>query len=158
MASHSDRLESNLRKKTELLDRIYACNDRLRDRLNGERIDYEDYDEYLEEKGALLEELDLLETESDHIYKEVTDASHILIAEEEQKKRILSLVSEINGKIEAVREIEAGMKSAVDSFFVEKRMDIRNSRKHINLVSSYHRSRNYSVTEENSILDIKIRY
>ena len=138
MEEHLDKLEKILKRKSNILSRIYEINDEIRSSSDPAKADYEDYDSYIEEKGTLLDELDALDTESDEIteylqgHREVIDKM-----DPRDRERMLNLMSEINGRIEAVRNIEGSVKEDLDQFFRLKRDQIRDSRKQVKVLQAY---------------------
>ncbi|MCR4595898.1 MAG: hypothetical protein K5673_03850 [Lachnospiraceae bacterium] len=138
MKSYPDRLISNLKYKSDILERIYESDERLRESININDSELEDYDDYLDEQEALMTELDESDAETDEIYAYFEDHPDIReSATSHQKTQIRDLISGINGKIEAVRDIESQVRNLTNDLLRNKREQIGSSRKNIRALQAY---------------------
>ncbi|MCR5595218.1 MAG: hypothetical protein K6G12_05175 [Lachnospiraceae bacterium] len=154
--SYIDKLENNLMAKVRLLEKIYECDERLNKVIDVDKSSFEDYDTYIEEKELLLDELDKLDKEADEITKYLeNNKTRIDLVPADRRAKIMSLVSEVAGKTEAVRDIESRIRLVTDRFFENRRTDIRNSRRNLKVVQSSYGLRNALATDETSRFDAK---
>lgn len=152
----ADRLEDNLKKKVELLEHIYESDDRIRKMTDPEKSEFEDFDAYLYEMQDMIEELEENDNETDEIrsYLE-THKEELNSISNEQSNRIRRLLSEIEGKTQAVRDIELQAKQIVDDFLKKKRTDIKNVRKQSRVVQNIYTPQRIMTSEEMITFDTK---
>ncbi len=155
MTGHIDRLENNLKHQIEVLEKIFESNKRLIDTDQAARSKAETYDDYLEEQNSYLDELDDLDLEFDEIYGFVSSHQNMLgSVRDESKIKIRNLLSEINGKSEAVRELELRSRDIVDTFLAGRKTELSETRRTTRVLSDHYRMDRYRSTADNSIFDV----
>ena len=156
MNSYADRLEINLKNKISLLEQIYECDDRIRTDVNPDQSDFEDLDDYLSDMDSLQEKLDLLNEETDSIVEYLTaNQSELNSISNVQADRIRKLLLQIQGKAEAVEDIEKRVKTITDKMLRVKRDSIKTSRRQTRVLKSNYAPQQIMTVAEMSSFDTK---
>ena len=155
MTGHIDRLENNLKHQIEVLEKVFESNKRLVDLDQTARSKPETYDDYLEEQNSYLDGLDDLDREFDEIYSFINSHQGMLgSVSNESRIHIRNLLSEINGKAEAVREIEIRARDIVNTFLDGRKSELSETRRTTRVLSDHYRMDRYRSTADNSIFDV----
>lgn len=152
MAEQVDRLEENLKQQVGVLESIYDSDRRFADRFSAETGGLGQYDEYIEEQNAYIERLVELDRQYDEIYANLK-VSHETVRSEAQRQNIMSLVNEIEGKIQAVNSIEEKTRSISEEFFKKHKTDIAKSRKTARVIQNHYRPNPGHMQMDTSIFD-----
>ena len=155
MLSYSDRLEDNLRKKVDVLEKIYESDKRFEETFNDGASNLEQYDEYLIDQGSYMEDLDDLDAEYDGLFEYLTKhKDEVRSVQPTQKARIDSLIKEIEGKIQAVNDAEAKVRTLTGEYFRNRKSELASSRKTARVIQNHYRSAPIPVPGTNSMFDI----
>lgn len=155
-ASYADRLENLLKRKIELLELIYESDARIRETSKAGNTSYDLYDDYLAESENYLENLDHADEESDEIINYLKSHSdEIKRISTLQSQKIRSLLLEIEGKTEAVRQIEDQIKEQVAVFIRDRRNEIRVARMQSKVVGGHYAPQGIMSREEMTTFDTK---
>lgn len=147
-----DRIEYNLRRKIDILEKIYESDKRIVEKLADPGFGFEIYDEYLEEQDEYENTLTELDREYDDILSGA-NAGALKNISATVREKILKLVNEMNGKAEAVSALEKQTRAAVESYMNKRKNEINISRRNVRNIQSSYRPQNYSQTSEISIFD-----
>ena len=155
MENYPDRLERNLTKQVDLLERIYQSDKRLIDLLDSDKTGMDLYDEYIKEQDSLMNELDELDSEYDTIYAYISEhKEEVSRIKPDQRSRIRRLTNEVSGKSEAVRDIESRVKQLVSDSIGRSRSGLAESRRNAMVIQKHYRGTNASIEADNTTFDI----
>ncbi len=154
MSSYTDKLEENLRQKIDVLEKAYESDVRFENTFDVNNGTLEQYDEYLIEQDSYISTLEDLDVEYDRLYEYL--ASHraeLETADRETRNRLNSLINEVDGKLQAVREAESKVKAITDTYFKTSRSRIAVSRKNTRVIQSNYGTVPSLVAADNSMFD-----
>ena len=123
-------LEESLRRKLQVMDEIQKYNLRQQEIFQADNVDLERFDEYVEEKGRLIEQLTALDNGFEKLYANV--AEELKGNREQYAKQIKTLqglVTEVTDTSVAIQAQEARNKKQVEAFFVKERKKLHMNRK-----------------------------
>lgn len=139
--SYLQVLVESLERKCEVLDKIIEVDDRQSMLTVSPQMDVQAYDETMEEKGRLIEELNKLDEGFTTTYEIVKDE---LVSDPTKYREIVARMKElIRATIDKGVTIEAKEsrnKMALDSFFKSKRSEVRGQRVSANIATKYYKS------------------
>ncbi len=134
-------LEESLEKKSRLLDRIAESSDRQRELLARERMDPEAFDECVDEKGRLIEELESLDEGFEALYDRVREELEGNRARyRTQIERMKKLITAITEKSVSIQATEARNKKRLEEYFSGERAGIGSGRKSSRAAYDYYKS------------------
>ena len=119
-------LEESLRRKLQVMDEIQKYNLRQQEIFQADNVDLERFDEYVEEKGRLIEQLTALDNGFEKLYANV--AEELKGNREQYAKQIKTLqglVTEVTDTSVAIQAQEARNKKQVEAFFVKERKKLQ---------------------------------
>ena len=154
MPTYPERLEHNLKKQIDSLEKLYESDRKLIETSDGSESNTLIYEEYVSEQEDLIRELDGLDRELDNIYgylsehKDITDT-----ISQAQRNHIRNLTSEIDGKIQALQEYEAKAKSVIDGHLNVKRSELAVTRKNVRVLQNHYSPAGIASAEATSIFD-----
>lgn len=139
------RLEQNLIRKSELLDKLQELNDRQLTFFDDSDMEAEEFDNYMEEYEERLQELTTLNEEADELYKSLqseqfSESGPYAIQIDTLKK----LISEVADKTSFYQEKEESVKRNLEDYFDGERKSIGSGRKTSKAALDYYRSMNRS--------------
>lgn len=138
-------LEESLRRKLQVMDEIQKYNLRQQEIFQADNIDLERFDEYVEEKGRLIEQLTALDNGFEKLYANV--AEELKGNREQYAKQIKTLqglVTEVTDTSVAIQAQEARNKKQVEDFFVKERKKLHMNRKTSKAAINYYKTMNKS--------------
>lgn len=134
-------MQEGLEKKITILKSISEMNGKQKTILEDEKMQLEDFEATLEDKGKLVEALIALDNGFEAVYDRVKDG---LVANRTaysmQIKRMQELISEVTDLSVKVQSEEARNKELVQKRFQRLRQNITETRKNSKAVSNYYRS------------------
>lgn len=139
------RLEQNLLKKDELLDRIYELFDKQSVLLDEIDMETELFDNCMDEQDQLLQQVVALNEEADELYeclhlKKLTlDGSYA-----EQIERLKALLSKVMDKNESLQKKEQSNKQKLEVYFQNERKNFGTGRRSSKAALDYYKSMNRS--------------
>ena len=137
MSSYIERVEENLKQKIHILEQAYESDVRFMQNTDVDNGSLEQYDEYLEEQDSYLSTLEDLDAEYDRIYEYLAANKEILTrADQSVKDRLNSLISEVNGKLQAVRDAESKVREITENYFKNRKNRIAISRKNTRVIQN----------------------
>ena len=140
MADYLDLLEESLVKKIKVLDEIGEFNLKQKSVFTTyrERPDLDQFDEYIEEKDRLINELNVLDDGFEALYERVADTLKTdREANASRIKRLQNLIREITDKSSSLQAQEAENKKLMEEFFKNVRSGIGKERTSLNAAYSY---------------------
>ena len=136
-------LEESLRKKLQVMAEIRSYNLRQQEIFQSGKADLDKFDEYVAEKGALIEKVTELDTGFERLYVRVAEelkANRDKYAE--QIKTLQALVTEVTDASVEIQAQEARNKKLVEDFFRRSREDIGRSRQNSRAAYDYYKNMN----------------
>ena len=138
-------LEESLRRKLQVMDEIQKYNLRQQEIFQADNVDLERFDEYVEEKGTLIEQLTALDNGFEKLYANVAEelkGNREQYAE--QIRTLQGLVTEVTDTSVAIQAQEARNKKQVEAFFVKERKKLHMNRKTSKAAINYYKTMNKS--------------
>lgn len=134
-------LEESLQNKLQVMDEIQQYNLRQQEIFQSEEVDLDRFDEYVEEKGNLIEKLSSLDNGFERLYakvaKELADNRDKYT---DQIKRLQKLVTKVTETSVTIQAQEARNKKLIEDFFQRARDGIRNDRKTSKAAYDYYKN------------------
>lgn len=140
MADYLELLEESLVKKIKVLDEIGEFNLKQKNVFTtySERPDLDEFDECIEEKDRLIEELNMLDEGFETLYQRVADTLKTdREANAPRIKRLQDLIREITDKSSSLQAQEAENKKLMEGYFKNVRSGIGKERTSLNAAYSY---------------------
>lgn len=138
-------MEESLEKKLQILEGIQGYNLRQQEILQAQEVELEQFDECVDRKGELIEELTALDSGFETLYenlsKELQDgrekyAEHI--------RRLQELVSEVMDRSVTIQAQEARNKKLVEDYFRRERKQLGQTRKNSQAAFDYYKNMSQS--------------
>lgn len=138
-------LEESLRKKLRVMAEIKKYNLNQQEIFRSEDVDLDKFDEYVAEKGRLIDELSALDNGFEALYANVArelEGERSKYAE--QIKTLQRLVTEVTDTSVAIQSQEIRNKKLIEDYFKKERDGIRMNRKTSKAAIDYYRNMNKS--------------
>lgn len=149
-------LEESLQKKLQVMDEIEQYNTRQQELFQSEEVDIDRFDEYVEEKGKLIEKLTALDNGFESLYakvaKELEDNREQF---KDQIKHLQELVTKVMDTSVAIQAQEARNKKLVEDFFRKEKEGIRAGRQSSKAAYDYYKNMNRSSVVLPQFMDSK---
>ena len=149
-------LEESLQNKLQVMDEIQQYNLKQQELFQSEEADIDRFDEYVEEKGRLIEKLTALDNGFESLYAKV--AKELEGNREQYKdqiKRLQELVTKVMDTSVTIQAQEARNKKLVVDFFRKEREGIRAGRQSSKAAYDYYKNMNRSSVVLPQFLDSK---
>ena len=149
-------LEESLRKKLQLLDQIADYNERQREIFRSEKAAFDQFDESIEEKGKLIDQITKLDDGFEKLYAGVAEelkGNKDKYAQ--QIKKLQLLVQQVTDKSVAVQAQEVRNKELIEEYFARERANIRQGRRNSKAAYNYYSNVNKSAYLSPQFLDSK---
>jgi predicted nuclease with TOPRIM domain len=140
MADYLDLLEESLVKKIKVLDEIGEFNLKQKSLFTtySEKPDFDQFDEYIEEKDRLIEELNMLDEGFEALYERVAETLKTnREANASRIKKLQDLIREVTDKSSTLQAQEAENKKLMEGYFKNVRSGIGKERTSLNAAYSY---------------------
>lgn len=138
-------LEESLRKKLQVMVDIQKYNLRQQEIFQSGNVDIEKFDEYVAEKGGLIDRLTALDNGFEKLYAQVAEE---LKGNREQYagqiKVLQGLVAEVTEASVGIQAQEARNKNLIEAYFKNERDSIRRGRKSSKAAINYYKNMNKS--------------
>ena len=134
-------LEESLQKKLQVMAKIQDYNLRQQEIFRSDNVELDKFDEYVAEKGALIDELTALDNGFETLYGKV--AEELADNREryaEQIKRLQELVSRVTEESVGIQAQEARNKKLVEDYFRRERNNLNRNRKSSKAAYDYYKS------------------
>ncbi len=134
-------LEESLNKKLQIMAKIQEYNLRQQEIFSSDNVEMDKFDEYVDEKGALIEEVSALDNGFETLYRNLAEE----LAGNRQKyatqiKRLQELVTRVTEESVSIQAQEARNKQLIEQFFSKQRMGIKKSRVASKAAYDYYKS------------------
>lgn len=149
-------LEESLLKKLQVMDEIEQYNTRQQELFQSEEVDIDRFDEYVEEKGKLIEKLTALDNGFESLYAKVAkELEGNRETYKDQIKHLQELVTKVMDTSVTIQAQEARNKKLVEDFFRKEREGIRAGRKSSKAAYDYYKNMNRSAVVLPQFMDSK---
>lgn len=149
-------LEESLRKKLQVMAEIQKYNLRQQEIFQLGKADIDRFDEYVEEKGELIDKLTALDSGFEKLYAKVEQQ---LKGNREkfaaQIKTLQALVTEVTEKSVQIQVQEARNKKLIEEYFCKEREGIRMGRKSSQAAIGYYKTMSKSAVMPPQFMDSK---
>lgn len=134
-------LEESLRSKLQVMDEVQQYNLRQQEIFQADEVDMDRFDEYVEEKGALIEKLNDLDDGFESLYQKVAEE----LAENRDQYRdqircLQELVAKVTEASVSIQAQEARNKKLVEDFFRKERESLRDGRRSSKAAYDYYKN------------------
>lgn len=149
-------LEESLRRKLQVMSEIQEYNLRQQEMFQSDKVELDRFDEYVEEKGNLIEKLTALDNGFEKLYANVAEelkGNREQYAE--QIRTLQGLVTEVTDTSVAIQAQEARNKKLIEDFFVKERKNLHMNRKTSKAAIDYYRTMNKSAVMMPQFMDSK---
>ena len=134
-------LEESLQKKLQVMAKIQDYNLRQQEIFRSENVELEKFDEYVAEKGALIDEVTALDSGFETLYAKVSaDLAENRDKYADQIKRLQELVSRVTEESVSIQAQEARNKKLVEDYFSRERTNIGRNRRSSKAAYDYYKS------------------
>lgn len=149
-------LEESLRNKLQVLGEIQEYNLRQQRIFQSDEVDMSKFDEYVAEKGALIDKVNALDKGFERLYVKVSaELKGNRERYAEQIKVLQQLVSEVTAQSVAVQAQEARNKQLIESFFKKEKEGIRKGRVSSKVAYDYYKNMSKSSVVMPQFMDSK---
>ena len=149
-------LEESLRKKLQVMAEIQTYNLRQQEIFQSESVDMNRFDEYVDEKGALIDRLTALDRGFEKLYDKVArqlkDNREQYASQIGELQRLVTEVTDMSVQIQAQ---EARNKKLIEDYFRRERDGIRNGRKSSRAAINYYKNMSNSSVVMPQFMDSK---
>ena len=149
-------LEESLRKKLQVMGEIQDYNLRQEEIFKSENVDLDQFDNYVEEKGQLVDKLTALDNGFEQLYAKV--AAELKDNREkyaDQIKTLQGLITEVTDANVLIQTQEARNKKLIEDYFRKEREGIRQGRKSSKAAINYYRTMRKSSAGMSLYMDSK---
>ena len=149
-------LEESLRSKLQVMDEIQQYNLRQQEIFQAEEVDIDRFDEYVEEKGNLIEKLNGLDNGFESLYAKVAkELSENRDQHKEQIKQLQELVAKVTETSVSIQAQEARNKKLIEDFFKKTKETLRSGRKSSKAAYDYYKNMSKSSVVLPQFMDSK---
>lgn len=149
-------LEESLRSKLQVLDEIQQYNLRQQEIFQSEEVDIDRFDEYVEEKGNLIDKLNSLDNGFESLYAKVSkQLSENRDQYKDQIKQLQELVAKVTESSVSIQAQEARNKKLIEDFFRKTREELGLGRKSSKAAYDYYKNMSKSAVVLPQFMDSK---
>lgn len=149
-------LEESLQKKLQVMDEIQQYNLRQQEIFQADEVDMDRFDEYVEEKGNLIDKLNSLDNGFESLYAKVAkELEGNRDKYKDQIKRLQELVTQVTETSVTIQAQEARNKKLIEDFFQKTRENIRSGRKSSKAAYDYYKNMSKSSVVLPQFMDSK---
>ncbi len=149
-------LEDSLKKKIQVLDRIKELSDMQWNAMSGDDVQLEDFDSFIDKKGELIEELEMLDSGFESLYNKVEEE---LTGNKgkyaDQIRRMQALIREITEKSNSIQAKEERNRDLIGKYFDKRRGEVREGRVNSKAAMNYYKVQSNSSYVDSQFLDSK---
>lgn len=156
MENYLQVLEESLYKKLDVLGRIEKLCARQEQILNADPVVEDEFDDSIDKKGALIDELTKLDEGFEVLYGHIK--GQLEEGKEKYKSQIAALqkkIQEVTEKSIAIRAQESRNKKLAENYFMKAREDLKKGRRSSEAALNYYRSMNQSQMVSPQFMDKK---
>lgn len=134
-------LEESLQKKLQIMAEIREYNLKQQEIFQSENADLEKFDEYVDHKGELVEQMTALDNGFETLYEKVSaELSDNREKYAEQIRRLQALVTRVTEESVSIQAQEARNKKLVEQYFSKQREGIKSGRVASRAAYSYYKN------------------
>lgn len=149
-------LEESLQQKLQVMDEIQQYNLRQQEIFQADEVDIDRFDEYVQEKGNLIDKLNSLDNGFESLYNKVAkELADNRDAYKDQIKRLQELVTQVTETSVTIQAQEARNKKLIEDFFQKTRESIRSGRKSSKAAYDYYKNMSKSSVVMPQFMDSK---
>ena len=149
-------LEESLRRKLQVMEEIQKYNMRQQEIFQSGEVDIDKFDEYVAEKGVLIDKLTALDSGFEKLYAKVAeqlDGNREKYAA--QIKALQGLVTEVTDTSVQIQAQEARNKKLIEDYFRKEKEGIRMGRKSSQAAIGYYKTMSKTAVMPPQFLDSK---
>lgn len=143
-------LKELFEEKKVILEKIKALDENFVKKYTGSEIDFIGLDSYIDDKGALLDEIEEKNTKTDQVIAQIKEKrAHIGVSDvqyislnNETETLIRKLIAEVNVLCDEIRMSEQTCKQKTDAFLEAQRGKIGEDRRSSRIALSYYKVQN----------------
>ncbi len=145
-ANYLTILEESLQKKLQVMAEIQEYNLKQQEIFQSGSVDMDRFDEYVEEKGKLIDKVTALDQGFESLYAKTAKELEGDGREryKEQIRRLQQLVTQVTETSVAIQAQEARNKKLIEDFFRREKDEIRKGRKSSKAAYDYYKNMNRS--------------
>lgn len=149
-------LEESLKRKLQVMSDIQKYNLRQQELFQSNDVDLDKFDEYVAEKGELIDRLSSLDNGFERLYANVAQQLKDNRQQyAEQIGRLQKMVAEVTDASVAIQAQEARNKKLIEDYFRREREGIRMGRKSSRAAIGYYKTMSNSAVVMPQFLDSK---
>ena len=149
-------LEESLQEKLQVMDEIRQYNLRQQELFQTDEADMELFDQYVEEKGQLIDKLSALDNGFESLYARVSEElSGNRDRYRDQIRRLQELVTQVTETSVMIQAQESRNKKLVEDYFRKTRESIRMGRKSSKAAYDYYKNMSHSSVVMPQVMDKK---
>lgn len=149
-------LEESLQQKLQVMEEIQQYNLRQQEIFQADEVDIDRFDEYVDEKGQLIDKLNSLDNGFESLYAKVAkELADNRDAYKDQIKRLQELVTQVTETSVTIQAQEARNKKLIEDFFQKTRDNIRSGRKSSKAAYDYYKNMSKSAVVLPQFMDSK---
>ena len=156
MGNYLSILEESLRKKLMVLEEIQIYNEKQYKSFSVEEVDMAEFDEAIDEKNRLIEQLNKLDDGFESLYANISEQ---LKREKskyvEQIKNIQDLIRQVTEKSVSIQAQEARNKALIEAYFAKEKKQIREGRVSSKAAYGYYKNLDKASLEASRAFDLK---
>lgn len=154
MTNYLGILEESLHKKIQLLDKIQMYNEAQYQVFSGDNIQVDKFDEYIDEKGKLIEQVLKLDEGFETLYANLSEELKKNREKYSGKIKVLQeLVKQVTEKSVAVQAQEARNKALIESYFAKEKEQIGQGRRSSAVAYNYYTNVNKAAQSQPQFMD-----
>ncbi len=149
-------LEESLRRKLQVMEEIQKYNMRQQEIFQSGAVDIDKFDEYVAEKGVLIDKLTALDSGFEKLYAKVSEelqGSREQYAD--QIRTLQGLVTQVTDRSVDIQAQEARNKKLVEDFFRRERDGIKIGRKSTKAAIGYYKTMSKTAVVAPQFMDSK---
>ncbi len=149
-------LEESLRRKLQVMEEIQKYNMRQQEIFQSGEVDIDKFDEYVAEKGVLIDKLTALDSGFEKLYAKVSEelqGSREQYAD--QIRTLQGLVTQVTDRSVDIQAQEARNKKLVENFFRRERDGIKIGRKSTKAAIGYYKTMSKTAVVAPQFMDSK---
>lgn len=156
MENYLQVLEDSLHKKLDVLRRIEALCAKQEKILSEEPVSEDDFDHSIDEKGALIDELNQLDEGFESLYANIKE--QLAAGKEKYKLQIAAIqkkIAEVTEKSVSIQAQEARNKKLAEDYFAKAKQELKKGRRSSKAALDYYRNMNKSQVVSPQFMDKK---
>lgn len=149
-------LEESLRRKLQVMEEIQKYNMRQQEIFQSGEVDIDKFDEYVAEKGVLIDKLTALDSGFEKLYAKVSEELHGSREQyADQIRTLQGLVTQVTDRSVDIQAQEARNKKLVEDFFRRERDGIKIGRKSTKAAIGYYKTMSKTAVVAPQFMDSK---